>query len=155
MTSTLKWQKSSPARQLLRYSYRLHALSILRKAINSLVQDSEDGLSVALHLTTNSVCGWPGAAVVVVTITTRLQAAITNLHFQAVLPRGCRVKAMPPSTQQLPAASPFAPPPAATQVLVLAPAPEVLGFVLTYTVEGETVTDIGKDIQLPAEIRPS
>ena len=30
--------------------------------------------------------------------------------------------------------------------------PASIGFVLNYTLDGETVTDIGKDIKLPADI---
>ena len=30
--------------------------------------------------------------------------------------------------------------------------PASIGYVLTYTLEGETMTDIGKDIRLPVDI---
>ena len=46
-----------------------------------------------------------------------------------------------------------------SQVLLLAGAPNTgpptVGYVLTYTVDGETVTDIGKDLPLPALLWPT
>ena len=45
------------------------------------------------------------------------------------------------------------------QVLLLAGSPSTspptVGYVLTYTVDGETVTDIGKDLPLPAHLWPT
>jgi len=121
------------------------------------LQDSPDGLSAALHFTSNRVAGWPGAAVVVATLTSRAPGPLSAISFRPVLPRGCRVRLMPPSATALPPYSPFTPPPAVTQVLVLAGPegggglPTTLGFVLTYLVEEEQVTDIGKDISLPEQ----
>merc|ERR550519_821495 len=128
------------------------------KAIAPLkLQETEDGLSVALHFTSNSVSGWPGVAVVVATLSSRIQTEITDIQLRPVLPRGCRLKLMPPSSTSLPPFSPFTPPPAMTQVMVLGksttcPTPSSVSYVLSYMTEGETVTDIGKDIQLPGEI---
>jgi len=122
------------------------------------LQESTEGMSVALHFTSNRVAGWPGAAVVVATLTSRAATALSAISFRPVLPRGCRVRLLPPSTTALPPCSPFTPPPAVTQVLVLAgpeagvEVPTTLGFVLTYMMEEEQVTDIGKDLRLPEQV---
>lgn len=59
-----------------------------------------------------------------------------------------------PSSRSLPAHNPFAPPPAITQVLLLArgaaaPAAVSINFVLSYSQDGEAQTEMGGVNELP------
>ena len=123
-------------------------------------QGGSDCLNVALHFTTNKISGWPGVAVTVLTLSSTLPSEVSNLKFTPVMPRGCKARLLSPSSDCLPPFSPFAPPPAVTQVMIVscgtseeqsAP-PASIGYVLTYTMDGETMTEIGKDIKLPMDI---
>ena len=98
-------------------------------------------------------------AVTVLTFSSTLPSEVSDLKFTPVMPRGCKARLLSPSSGCLPPFSPFAPPPAATQVMIVGGSseeksalPASIGFVLNYTLDGETVTDIGKDIKLPADI---
>ena len=123
-------------------------------------QGGSDCLNVALHFTTNKISGWPGVAVTVLTLTSTFTSEVSDLKFTPVMPRGCKARLLSPSSDCLPPFSPFAPPPAVTQVMIISSGtseeqsapPASLGYVLTYTMDGETMTDIGKDIKLPMDI---
>ena len=115
---------------------------------------------MTLHFATNKISGWPGVAVTVLTLSSTLPSEVSDLKFTPVMPRGCKARLLSPSSDCLPPFSPFAPPPAVTQVMIVsggiseeesAP-PASIGYVLTYMMDGETVTDIGKDIGLPVNI---
>ena len=100
-------------------------------------------------------------AVTVLTLSSTLPSEVSDLKFTPVVPRGCKARLLSLSSDCLPPFSPFAPPPAATQVMIVsggvseeqqsAP-PASIGYVLTYMLDGETMTDIGKDIRLPVDI---
>lgn len=99
-------------------------------------------------------------AVTVLTLSSTFPSEVSDLKFTPVMPRGCKARLLSPSSDCLPPFSPFAPPPAATQVMIVsggvseeqsAP-PANIGYVLTYTLDGEIMTDIGKDIRLPVDI---
>ena len=123
-------------------------------------QGASDCLNVALHFATNRISGWPGVAVTVLTFSSTLPSEVSDLKFTPVMPRSCKARLLSPSPNSLPPFSPFTPPPAATQVMIVsgvvseehASLPASIGYVLTYTLDGETVTDIGKDITLPVDI---
>ena len=113
-----------------------------------------------MHFAANKISGWPGVAVTVLTFSSTFASEISDLKFNPVVPRGCKARVLSPTSDCLPPCSPFAPPPAATQVMIVSggeveeqPAPPAsFGYVLTYKLEGELITDIGKDILLPTSI---
>jgi len=117
------------------------------------LQSAESGVSIVLHFTTNTPK--PGVAVIVVTITNHQQGDISEIEFRAVVPKGCKVKLMPPSSTTLPSFSPFSPPPAVTQVMILGNpslATFSLNYLLSYILEEETMSDMGRDFILPAKL---
>eukprot|EP00090_Calanus_glacialis_P039497 TRINITY_DN6875_c0_g1_i1.p1 TRINITY_DN6875_c0_g1~~TRINITY_DN6875_c0_g1_i1.p1 ORF type:complete len:698 (+),score=210.42 TRINITY_DN6875_c0_g1_i1:39-2132(+) len=117
------------------------------------LQSAESGVSIVLHFTTNTPR--PGVAVIVVTITNHQQANISDIEFRAVVPKGCKVKLMPPSSTTLPSFSPFSPPPAVTQVMILGNpslATFSLNYLLSYILEEETMSDMGRDFILPGKL---
>ncbi|KAF4518326.1 hypothetical protein B566_EDAN009114 [Ephemera danica] len=114
------------------------------------VLDQSDGIVVTLHLAQNSPR--PGVYVVVVSIQSRVTQAISNLTFQAVITdRSCKLRLQPPSSTDLNAFNPFLPPPAATQLLLIAnpnAVPVSLKFMISYCVDGDMVTEMGEVEQL-------
>jgi len=117
------------------------------------LQSGDSGVSIVLHFTTNTPK--PGVAVVVVTITNHQQADISNVEFRAVVPKGCKAKLMPPSSVTLPSFSPFSPPSALTQVMILGnPTLSTfsLNYLLSYVMEEETMSDMGRDFILPEKL---
>jgi len=117
------------------------------------IQSSESGVSIVLHFTNNTPR--TGVAVVVVTITNHQQMDISEIEFRAVVPKGCKVKLMPPSNVALPSFSPFSPPSAVTQVMIIGNpslASFSLNYLLSYTMEDETMTDMGRDFILPDKL---
>jgi ADP-ribosylation factor-binding protein GGA len=117
------------------------------------VLDQSDGIVVTLHLAQNSPR--PGVYVVVVSIQSRVTQIITNLTFQAVIPdKSCKLRLQPPSSTDLNAFNPFLPPPAATQLLLIANPnghPVSLKFMISYCVDGDMVTEMGEVEQLSFE----
>ncbi|XP_048478752.1 ADP-ribosylation factor-binding protein GGA3 isoform X2 [Plutella xylostella] len=97
----------------------------------------------------------PDVNVVVLTTTSQLTSPLEDYNFQVVVPKNCKARLLPPSGTSLPARNPFRPPPAITQLLLIArpqrpPRPQVeLKFVITYTSEGDTYSEIGSFNPLP------
>lgn len=118
------------------------------------VLDQPDGITVTLHVAQN--LPRPGVHVVVISIQSRLAQPISNLLFQGVIPnKSCKLRLQPPSSSELSAFSPFLPPPAATQLLLIANPcniPVALKFMVSYCVDGDTVTEMGEVDQLPLNI---
>eukprot|EP00092_Neocalanus_flemingeri_P017450 GFUD01018876.1.p1 GENE.GFUD01018876.1~~GFUD01018876.1.p1 ORF type:complete len:707 (-),score=214.15 GFUD01018876.1:131-2251(-) len=117
------------------------------------LQSGESGVSIVLHFTTNTPR--PGVAVIVVTVTNHQLADISDIEFRAVVPKGCKVKLMPSSSLTLPSFSPFSPPSAVTQVMVLGnPTLSTfsLNYLLSYTMDEETMSDMGRDFILPDKL---
>jgi len=117
------------------------------------IQSEDNGVSIVLHFTNNN----PrlGVAVIVVTITNHQEHDISDLEFRPVVPKGCKVKLMPASSQSLPSFSPFSPPPAITQIMILGnPALTnfSLNYFLSYVMEEETMSDMGRDFVLPRQL---
>ncbi|XP_071447586.1 ADP-ribosylation factor-binding protein GGA1 [Hetaerina americana] len=123
--------------------------------IVALAGEDGSGISVELRLG-NAESGLDGRediSVLVVTITSRLEAPISSCLFQAVVPKGCRLRLLPASGTDLPAHNPFLPPAAITQVMLIASAkkePICLKWVLSYVTEDEeTATEMGEVERLP------
>ena len=118
-----------------------------------IIQSEENGVSIVLHFTKNNPRA--GVAVVVVTITNHQEHDISNIEFRAVVPKGCKVKLMPASGKSLPSFSPFSPPPAITQIMILgnsALSTFSLNYFLSYVMEEETMSDMGRDFVLPHQL---
>ncbi|XP_059485736.1 ADP-ribosylation factor-binding protein GGA3 [Neocloeon triangulifer] len=117
------------------------------------VLDQPEGLHVSLHVAQN--CPRPGVRVVVVSIQSRLAQPLDSLVCQCVVPsKACKVRLQPPSASELPAFSPFLPPPAVTQLMLLAnPKEQKIGLklMLSYCVDGDLVTEMGEVEHLPFE----
>lgn len=110
------------------------------------VLNQSDGITITLHVAQNSPRA--GVYVVVISIQSRLTQPITSLLFQAVIPdKSCKLRLQPCSSSELAAFSPFLPPPAATQLLLIANPEDVpisLKFMVSYSVDGDTVTEMGE-----------
>ncbi|KAJ2949231.1 hypothetical protein O0L34_g6182 [Tuta absoluta] len=116
------------------------------------VLEESEGVTVVLHYCRDKPR--PDVNVVVVSTTSRCGQPIDDYKFQAVVPKGCKVRLLPPSGTSLPAFNPFLPPPALTQVLLVARpgrAPVNLKFVITYSVEDEVTSEMGEVARLPLD----
>jgi ADP-ribosylation factor-binding protein GGA len=114
------------------------------------LQESEDGLSIVLHIGKESPRDHVTA--IVVTVINKLPEAISNYEMKAVVPKGCKVKLQSPTTTALPAHNPFVPPSAITQVMLIAnPHKKEVSFkyILSYTQDGEPQTEMGQVDKLP------
>ncbi|XP_063881113.1 ADP-ribosylation factor-binding protein GGA1-like isoform X2 [Scylla paramamosain] len=113
------------------------------------VLDSND-VSVILHFTENQPR--EDVAVVVASVMSRNSQPITNYVLQAVVPKGCKVRLQAPSSTSLAAYSPFLPPPAITQIMLIANPNKLnvsLKVMLSYTLEDDPVTEMGEVESLP------
>jgi len=117
------------------------------------IQAADSGVSIVLHFTNNTPR--VGVAVIVVTITNFQEQNISDIEFRAVVAKDCKVKLMPASGNNLPSFSPFSPPPAVTQVMILGnPSLNTfsLNYFLSYSMMGETMSDMGRDFILPDKL---
>ncbi|KAM8878390.1 ADP-ribosylation factor-binding protein GGA1-like isoform 2-T2 [Spinachia spinachia] len=62
----------------------------------------------------------PDVLVVIISMLSSAPIPVTNIRFQAAVPKVMKVKLQPPSTTELPAFNPILPPAAVTQILLLA-----------------------------------
>ncbi|XP_023941452.2 ADP-ribosylation factor-binding protein GGA3 [Bicyclus anynana] len=115
--------------------------------------EEQDGLTVVLHFCKDKPR--PDVNVIVVSTTSRNSSAIEDYKFQAVVPKGYRVRLLSASGSSLPPYNPFLPPPALTQLLLLgappAAPPPALRFVLTYSCDDDACTEMGEVASLPLE----
>ncbi|XP_016913453.1 ADP-ribosylation factor-binding protein GGA3 isoform X2 [Apis cerana] len=114
------------------------------------VIEEKNGISVVLHFARDN----PRKDVFVVVITTMSKnlKPLTNYLFQAVVPKRCKCRLQPPSGTELPGHNPFLPPSAITQIMLIAnPTKETvsLKFMLSYTMDDETFTEMGEVEKLP------
>ncbi|XP_034831773.1 ADP-ribosylation factor-binding protein GGA1 [Maniola hyperantus] len=113
--------------------------------------EEEDGLTVVLHFCKDKPR--PDVNVIVVSTTSKNRSAIEDYKFQAVVPKGYKVRLLTASGSALPAYNPFLPPPAVTQLLLLgaprAAPPPSLKFVLSYTCDDDACTEVGEVADLP------
>nr|XP_012139106.1 PREDICTED: ADP-ribosylation factor-binding protein GGA3 isoform X1 [Megachile rotundata] len=114
------------------------------------VIEEKNGISVVLHFAEDN----PRQDVFVVVITTMSKnlKPLSNYLFQAVVPKRCKCRLQPPSGTELPGHNPFLPPSAITQIMLIAnPNKETvsLKFMLSYTMDNETFTEMGEVEKLP------
>ncbi|XP_045447932.1 ADP-ribosylation factor-binding protein GGA3 [Melitaea cinxia] len=132
------------------------------------VFEEENGLTVVLHFCKDKPR--PDVNVIVVSTTSKNSYPIEDFKFQVVVPKGWRARLLAPSGRSLPPRSPFAPPPALTQLLLLAraapvatplaaplatplpAAPPPLRFVLSYSVAGDSCSEIGEAVLPPLNV---
>ncbi|XP_046425720.1 ADP-ribosylation factor-binding protein GGA1 isoform X1 [Neodiprion fabricii] len=115
-----------------------------------MVIDEKNAISVVLHFARDSPR--PDVSVIVVTTMSKNSNPLTNYLFQAVVPKTCKCRLQPPSGTNLPAHNPFLPPSAITQIMLIANPNKIsvsLKFMLSYTMEDETVTEMGEVDKLP------
>ncbi|XP_045536554.1 ADP-ribosylation factor-binding protein GGA3 [Papilio machaon] len=117
------------------------------------VFEEEGGLTVVLHFCRDKPR--PDVNVIVISTTSKNTSPIEDYKFQAVLPKGCKVRLLPASGSSLPAYNPFLPPPALTQLMLVGrPALHSrthLKFVLTYTCDDEMYSEMGEADNLPLD----
>ncbi|KAK9892889.1 hypothetical protein WA026_022570 [Henosepilachna vigintioctopunctata] len=85
--------------------------------------------------------------VFVVTTVSKNELPLSQFLFQAVVPKSCRLKLQSPSATELPAFNPFLPPSAITQIMIISNPEEVqltLKYVLSYSLDDETITEMGE-----------
>ncbi|CAL7949489.1 unnamed protein product [Xylocopa violacea] len=114
------------------------------------VIEEKNGISVVLHFARDN----PREDVFVIVITTvsKNSKPLSNYLFQAVVPKRCKCRLQPPSRTGLPGHNPFLPPSAITQIMLIAnPTKETvsLKFMLSYTMDDETFTEMGEVEKLP------
>ncbi|XP_043255175.1 ADP-ribosylation factor-binding protein GGA3 [Colletes gigas] len=114
------------------------------------VMEEKNGITVVLHFARDN----PREDVYVVVITTMSKNVkpLSNYLFQAVVPKKCKCRLQPPSGIELPGHNPFLPPPAITQIMLIAnPNKKTvsLKFMLSYTMDDETFTEMGEVEALP------
>ncbi|XP_073331785.1 ADP-ribosylation factor-binding protein GGA1-like [Pagrus major] len=80
----------------------------------------QGGIHVSLHFAKDSPPGHPGVAVVVISTVNTSTLCVKDLMFQAAVPKTMLVKLQPASGTNLPPYNPLLPPPAVSQVLILA-----------------------------------
>ncbi|XP_023670407.1 ADP-ribosylation factor-binding protein GGA1 [Paramormyrops kingsleyae] len=110
-------------------------------------------LRVLFHFARDSPPGRPDVLVVVISMLSSAPVPVTNIRFQAAVPKVMKVKLQPPSGTELPSFNPILPPAAITQVLLLAnPSKEKvrLRFKLTFVLGEESHDETGDVEQFPA-----
>ncbi|XP_042341884.1 ADP-ribosylation factor-binding protein GGA1-like [Plectropomus leopardus] len=94
----------------------------------------------------------PDVLVVIISMLSSAPIPVTNIRFQAAVPKVMRVKLQPPSSTELPAFNPILPPAAITQILLLAnPHKEKvrLRYKLTFNLGDESHDESGDVDQFP------
>ncbi|XP_076283892.1 ADP-ribosylation factor-binding protein Gga isoform X2 [Lasioglossum baleicum] len=114
------------------------------------VLEEKNGITVVLNFARDN----PRQDVFIVVITTMSKnlKPLSNYLFQAVVPKKCKCRLQPPSGTELPGHNPFLPPSAITQIMLIAnPSKESvsLKFMLSYTMDDETFTEMGEVEKLP------
>jgi len=114
------------------------------------LQEAEAGVSVVLHCTQQRP--GPGVAVLVAAITNHQAAEIRSVEWRPVVSRECRVRLLVPTGTSLPSISPFAPPAALSQAVLLhnpGRGPVQLGYCLTYRLGEDSRSEVGAGFNLP------
>ncbi|XP_062853885.1 ADP-ribosylation factor-binding protein GGA1 isoform X2 [Trichomycterus rosablanca] len=109
-------------------------------------------LRVLFHFARDSPPSRPDVLVVIISMLSSAPIPLTNIRFQAAVPKTMRVKLQPPSGTDLPAFNPILPPAAITQVLLLAsPNKEKvrLRYKLTFDLGEESHDESGDIEQFP------
>ncbi|XP_039311037.1 ADP-ribosylation factor-binding protein GGA1 isoform X2 [Solenopsis invicta] len=114
------------------------------------VIEEKNGISVVLHFAQENPR--PDVFVIVITTMSKNTKPLSNYLFQAVVPKKCKCRLQAPSGTKLPAHNPFLPPSAITQIMLIAnplKEPVSLKFMLSYTMDDETFTEMGEVDTLP------
>ncbi|VVC97522.1 unnamed protein product [Leptidea sinapis] len=115
--------------------------------------EEEEGVTVVLHFCKDKPR--TDVNVLVVSTTSKRTSAIEDYKFHAVVPKGCKVRLLTASSTSLPPFNPFLPPPALTQVMLIARPPAIkqinLKFVITYTCDDDVCSEMGEVTQLPLD----
>ncbi|XP_014483936.1 PREDICTED: ADP-ribosylation factor-binding protein GGA3 [Dinoponera quadriceps] len=114
------------------------------------VIEERNSITVVLHFAQDSPR--PDVSVVVITTMSKNAKPLSNYQFQAVVPKKCKCRLQAPSGTKLPAHNPFLPPSAITQIMLIAnplKEPVSLKFMLSYTLDDETFTEMGEVDKLP------
>nr|XP_008197575.1 PREDICTED: ADP-ribosylation factor-binding protein GGA3 isoform X2 [Tribolium castaneum] len=114
------------------------------------ILNERNGITITLHFVKDQPRD--DVHVFVVTTINKNEMPLTNYLFQAVVPKGCKVKLQPPSATTLPAYNPFLPPSAITQIMLIANPDDVqvfLKFFVSFVMDEETCTEIGEVETLP------
>ncbi|XP_044261949.1 ADP-ribosylation factor-binding protein GGA3 [Tribolium madens] len=114
------------------------------------ILNERNGITITLHFVKDKPRD--DVHVFVVTTINKNDMPLTNYLFQAVVPKGCKVKLQPPSATTLPAHNPFLPPSAITQIMLIANPDDVqvfLKFFVSFVMDEETCTEIGEVETLP------
>ncbi|BES97758.1 GAT domain [Nesidiocoris tenuis] len=112
--------------------------------------DEKNEISTVIHLAKDTPR--PDVAVYVITTTSKSQSPISNFLFQPIVPKCCRLRLMAPSSTELPAHNPFLPAAAIIQIMLIASPtkePILLKYVISYTTDEETITEMGQIDTLP------
>ncbi|XP_018350498.1 PREDICTED: ADP-ribosylation factor-binding protein GGA1 [Trachymyrmex septentrionalis] len=114
------------------------------------VIEERNGISVVLHFAQDSPRS--DVSVIVITTMSKNTKPLSNYLFQAVVPKKCKCRLQAPSGTKLPPHNPFLPPSAITQIMLIAnplKEPVSLKCMLSYTMDDETVTEMGEVDTLP------
>ena len=114
------------------------------------IQAPETGVTLTLHFTKNKPRD--GVGVVILSAANLHPEPISDLDLRVVLSKGWKQRLSPFSVSQLSGVTSFSPPASTTAMMLVASTGEAacrLSYFLSYSLEGETVSDMGKDHQLP------
>jgi ADP-ribosylation factor-binding protein GGA len=114
------------------------------------ILNDRNGITITLHCAKDRPKD--DVHVFVVTTISKNELPLSNYLFQAVVPKGCKLKLQPPSATVLPAHNPFLPPAAITQIMLIASSEGVqvfLKFIVSYVMDDETCTEMGEVENLP------
>ena len=116
-----------------------------------IVQSPESGLAVSLHFTKNKPRD--GVSVVILSVANHHSQPVSELELRVVLSKGWKQRLSPFPVTQLSGVTSFSPPASTTAMMLVTSkeagvSPCSLSYFLSYSLEGETVSDMGKDCQL-------
>uniref|UniRef100_A0A4W3IM87 Uncharacterized protein n=1 Tax=Callorhinchus milii TaxID=7868 RepID=A0A4W3IM87_CALMI len=129
-----------------------NAVSLAGSVVPVTVFD-QHGFRVLFHFAGSGPLGRPDVLVIVISMLSTSPLPISNIHFQAAVPKVMKVKLQPASGTQLPAFNPVLPPPIISQVMLLANPPKEkvrLRYKLMFTLGELPVTEVGEVADIPA-----
>ena len=116
-----------------------------------IVQAPELGLAVSLHFTKNKPRD--GVSVVILSLANHHPQPVSDLELRVVLSRGWKQRLSPFPVTQLSGVTSFSPPASTTAMMLVTNtgtgvSPCSLSYFLSYSLDGETVSDMGKNYQI-------
>ena len=117
-----------------------------------IVQSPEAGLAFSLHFTMNTPRD--GVSVVILSVANHHPQPVSELELRVVLSRGWKQRLSPFPVTQLSGVTSFSPPASTTAMMLVTNtgagvSPCSLSYFLSYSLDGDTVSDMGKDHQIP------